>query len=230
MKKLTNSLLIVTIFVLIGCSESDKKPKKEDAQKEDIQSLSKVDIKVPEKLEPEGRFIDISEYFFPIDNGTTIKNYTLTTEDANRSIYSSQIDITRTIVKDTNRSRVFQNSEVVVNSVIKKYHILETKVIENDTSTKRYSKSLRIHSDLFRTDDGSDACVLREKLDRFDLDELLPSEANPNDTKVEYDNVLHFHCGSDKRVIDKYYAYGLGEVIEIYNYPDGKTQYLVLKK
>lgn len=225
MKKLTNSLLIVTIFVLMGCSDSNKTPKKEEPQ-----ALNKVDIKVPEKLDPEGRFIDISEYFFPIDNGTTIKNYTLTTQDANRSVALSQMNITRTIVKDTNRSIVQQESKIIISNRINKYHIIELKVIENGTKITRYPRSLRVNSDLFREEDGSDACVLREKLDSFDLDELLPSEANPNDTKIEYDNVLHFHCGTNKRVIDKYYAYGLGEVVEIYNYSDGKTQYLVLKK
>ena len=225
MKKLTNGLLIVTFFVLIGCSGSDKAPKKEEPL-----VINKVDIKVPEKLEPEGRFIDISEYFFPLSNGTTIKNYTLTTQDANHSIAPSQTDITRTIVKDTNKSIVKQESNIIISNIINKYHIIELRVIENGTKITRYPKSLRINGDLFREKDGSDACVLREKLDSFILDEILPSEADPNDTKIEYDNVLHFHCGTNKRVIDKYYAYGLGEVVEIYNYSDGKIRYLVLKR
>ncbi len=225
MKKLTNSLLIVTIFVLMGCSGSDKTPKKEETQ-----VLNKVDIKVPEKLEPEGRFIDISEYFFPINNGTTIKNYTLTTQEANQSIAPSQIEIIRTIIKDTNTSKVIQDNKTIISNRINKYHIIELRVVANGTKITRYPKSLRINADLFRAEDGSEACVLREKLDSLDLDELLTAEENPNDTKVEYDNVLHFHCGTNERVIDKYYAYGLGEVLEIYNYLDGKTQYLVLKK
>ena len=232
MKKLTNSLLIVIFFVLIGCSESDKAPEKE----EPLVSYNKVEIKVPAESDFkdfEGRPINISEYFFPIDNGRTIKNYTLTTQDANNSVASSQIDITRTIVKDTNKSIVQQDGEIIITNLIKKSFIIESKLVENRMKVTRYRKSLRVNEDLFREEKNGidiDACVLREKLDSFILDEILPSEADPNDTKIEYDNVLHFHCGSDKRIIDKYYAYGLGEVVEIYNYSDGKIRYLVLKR
>ena len=229
MKKITNILLSVVIFGFVGCT-SDTKPS--------YPELPNDNSVIPKELDGFGLEYDVTGYFFPYNtlrDGSTYKDYVITTKDANGYFDNQQRVIKHYIEGNKNAYdesiiTVFQDNKVVKKSTVgDKITDITYDIDGNEKTKEQYFRLLQVNDDLIRNENA--ACVLKKKLENFYIGDVIPVQADPHENPVSYSSVLRFYCGTrNGSKIDRYYADGWGEIIEIYRYSDTSVQYVVFDR
>ncbi len=234
MKKITTMLLSAVVFGLVGCTTSDT-PTNQELPDDN----SNVNNAIPEQSLGYGLEYDITSYFFPYNtliDRYTYKDYAVTIKSSD-GYFNNQQRVVKNYIEgnknayDESIITVFQDNKVVKKSTVRENNITDTTydINGNIKTIEHYSKLLQVNDDLIRNENG--ACVLREKLENFYIVGVTPMQADPHENSISYSSVLHFYCGtSNGTKIDRYYADGWGEIIEIYRYSDNSIQYVVLDK
>lgn len=231
--KIENLLLSGLILLFIGCGgtseDTDNLPNNEI-----IDQTTNV---IPPLAQGVGLDYNITEYFFPnetLNNRTAYKDYLVSRMDTNGVITDQRSVVKHYLEGNENGSGgsnifVFENNKLIKKSIIETNRISVYTFDEagNQTTSEQYAQLLRRNEDLLRNENG--ACVLKQE-GTLQLSDIIPLQANPNTSSANsfYNNVLYVHCGTKSGIkIDRYYAMGLGEIAEIYEYQNGSIGYSV---
>ncbi len=236
MKKITTILLSAMVFGFVGCQDTDTTTNYPELPDNNSDNYSAI----PEQSVGYGLEYDITGYFFPSstlnEKGVAYKDYTVTTKGAD-GYFNNQKRVVKHYVEgnknayDESVITVFEDDKRVRRSIVGESGVtyITYDVDGNEKTREQYSKLLQVDDDLIRNENG--ACILKAKIDRLYVGNIIPDQADPHSNPIHYNSVLHFYCGTNNGTkIDRYYANGWGEVAEIYRYSDNSIQYVVFDR
>ena len=190
---------------------------------------------VPVKKDPEGSYVDLSEYFYPdsLKVGknfyyNNIYNYAQTSADRfSADVKLSSRSYAKTILKDVTRVTEYKDDLEQKYDDIKRYKIFS--YLKNEAVPKEYPVRVAKNSIVYDYSKNrvQTRCVV-VSIQSSDLSSKLPLHVT-NDLKnrltledgtfrseqFKFDDVLHIYCGtSDNHVRDTYYVKKYGKILE----------------
>ena len=245
MKKfLLISTILSVLFLITGCTDGSTVPPDDTINTNQPQNGDQINNNLVESVIPPletgiGTEFDFAAFMYAypaLNNKTAEKEFLVTTQNSDTFFdpgksYVKRIQEGLTDTLGDKIVNVFENNTLVEHTVINETRITVTFYRDNtETGTEQYRRMVRLHEDMYRTQDG--ACVYKEIFDNgLDLSEIVPRQANPNESIAHFGKVLHIYCGTNAGTkIDRYYADGWGVIAEISQNNDGSTTYSVLNQ
>ncbi len=251
-KKFLLSTLFAVLFFLTGCTDGTTLPGGTTTLPNDgststnqpSSGLNQQDNGVGTSVIPPqetgiGTEFDLADFMYAypaLHDKTAEKEFLVTTQNSNSFFdpgksYVKRIQEGLTDTLGDKIVNVFENNTLTEHAVINDTRITVTFYQDNtETGTEQYRRMVRLHEDMYRTQEG--ACVYKEIFDNgLDISEIVPRQANPNESIAHFGKVLHVYCGTRTgTIIDRYYADGWGVIAEISQNSDGTTTYSVLNQ
>jgi len=179
---------------------------------------------------------DLADYLFAVpalEQKSVFKTFLITTQSADGFFdrTSQRVQRVQEGLEDNFGDKIvniFEENELIQHAVIDESRISVT-FYQNgiETGMEQYRREFRLHEDMLRTNQG--ACVYRNILENLEISEIIPRQANPNESDAWFSKVLHLYCATvEGKKIDRYYAQGWGVIAEIITKPNGETDYSVL--
>lgn len=227
MKKIALIFTLFALLLLSGCTTGTDTTYDQNQNGSSLIPAQQPGIGYPE---------DLADYLFAVpalEKKSVFKTFLITTQNADGYFdYSTQrVQRVQEGLEDDFGGKIvniFENNELIQHAVIDELKISVT-FYQNgvETGMEQYRREFRLHEDMLRTDQG--ACVYRNILENLEMSEIVPRQANPNESEAWFSKVLHVYCATvDGQRIDRYYAQGWGVIAEIITKPNEETDYSVL--
>jgi hypothetical protein len=235
MKTLTNILLSVFVFTLLGCEEVILE---DDSQTLVDDNISIHNGALPVLKSPVGTYVDLSEYLYPQDltEGKTLYfqkvfEYVQTSSNSfTKAPDLFQRSYTKHIDRDVVTVVEYKDAQERVKDVIYRYKIISTK---DKKTPKEYP--IRVAKNSVVSDISinrvQELCVVAyigsidlsttKYLPLYVRNDLLNNQLKTEDNKFlpqqfSFDNILHIYCGtSDNHTTDTYYSKKYGRVLRL---------------